>query len=83
MMAQQLGKGKGPETVPKPSKLSAAGHDGATGTVRARGTSWRRCACCWDWKEKASQAGETAEAKVWRLDMSLHTSSYSYLISMH
>lgn len=29
MMARQLGKGEGPTIVPKPSELSAEGHDGA------------------------------------------------------
>lgn len=61
-------KGGGTVIVPKHSELSAVGHDEATVTV---GTgvgraSRRRCGCSWDWKEKASRPGDTAEAQVRR-----------------
>lgn len=80
MMAWQLGKGEGPVTVPKPSELSAEGHNGETGPVEAKETPWRRCGCSWGCKGKASQAGGTTEAKVRSLDMSLYASSCPHLI---
>lgn len=42
-MAGWLGKGEGPATVPKPSELSAEGHDEMMKTMGTRGTFWRRC----------------------------------------
>lgn len=83
MMAPQLGKRERPGTVPRLSELSAKRHDGATEPVEARKTSWRRCVCCsWDWNKKASQAGETACAKLWTLDVSFCASSHPHLIPL-